>query len=251
MSATSGQPAVLLTSGQGDTAELQLFGATVTSYKKGGKELLWLSSQAIYNNKKAIRGGIPLVFPQFGAPIPSMPQHGFARNRAWKVKSTSTKDGIPEAQLILSEDEESLTCWPHKFCLTFTVKLSNDCLTTTLSMVNPADASAAFSLQCLQHTYLAVESIDEVEISGLAGLTYKDKVKGGDSLQGEAPLTVKSETDSVYTAVDAAAAPIEVICGGERTMKVEVSATVAGAAVPVDIVAWNPWIEKSKALGDY
>lgn len=31
-----------------------------------GEELLFVSEEAVFNGKKAIRGGIPLVFPQFG-----------------------------------------------------------------------------------------------------------------------------------------------------------------------------------------
>jgi glucose-6-phosphate 1-epimerase len=39
-----------------------------------GKEKLFLSSKAILNGTKAIRGGIPLVFPQFGPGV--LQQHG-------------------------------------------------------------------------------------------------------------------------------------------------------------------------------
>jgi glucose-6-phosphate 1-epimerase len=42
-----------------------LFGATVTSWKShGGKtENLWLSEKADLTGNKAVRGGIPVVFP--------------------------------------------------------------------------------------------------------------------------------------------------------------------------------------------
>lgn len=47
----------------GDSIEVILFGATVTSWKKNGQEQFWLSEAAKFDGKKAIRGGIPVVFP--------------------------------------------------------------------------------------------------------------------------------------------------------------------------------------------
>ena len=55
----------------GETVEVLLFGATVTSWKSnGGKtENLWLSEKADLSGTKAVRGGIPVVFPVSG-PLP-------------------------------------------------------------------------------------------------------------------------------------------------------------------------------------
>jgi len=47
----------------GDSIEVILYGATVTSWKKNGQEQFWVSSASKYDGKKAIRGGIPVVFP--------------------------------------------------------------------------------------------------------------------------------------------------------------------------------------------
>jgi hypothetical protein len=47
----------------GDSVEVMLFGATVTSWKNNGHENMWLSSNADMSGKKAIRGGVPVVFP--------------------------------------------------------------------------------------------------------------------------------------------------------------------------------------------
>lgn len=47
---------------------VNLWGATLTSWKVDGTELLFLSKKAVNDGAagKAIRGGIPLVFPQVG-----------------------------------------------------------------------------------------------------------------------------------------------------------------------------------------
>lgn len=45
-----------------DCATIYLHGATITSWKVNGKELLFLSSKAVLDGSKPIRGGIPIVF---------------------------------------------------------------------------------------------------------------------------------------------------------------------------------------------
>lgn len=48
----------------GESIEVLLHGATVTSWKdRAGNERLWLSDAAKLDGSKAVRGGIPLVFP--------------------------------------------------------------------------------------------------------------------------------------------------------------------------------------------
>jgi len=47
----------------GDSVEVMLYGATVISWKNNGQENMWLSSNANMEGKKAIRGGVPVVFP--------------------------------------------------------------------------------------------------------------------------------------------------------------------------------------------
>ena len=40
---------------------------------------------AVFDGTQPIRGGVPVVFPQFGRPDPSLPMHGFARSSRWTV----------------------------------------------------------------------------------------------------------------------------------------------------------------------
>lgn len=60
-----GSQKVVATLPGGESVEVLLFGATVTSWKShGGKtENLWLSEKADVTGKKAVRGGVPVVFP--------------------------------------------------------------------------------------------------------------------------------------------------------------------------------------------
>lgn len=55
----------------GESIEVLLFGATVISWKDAaGNERLWLSNASKLDGSKAVRGGIPLVFP-VGGVLPS------------------------------------------------------------------------------------------------------------------------------------------------------------------------------------
>ena len=72
-SGRAGQPNVTVEHGtvtaslpSGDSVVVNLFGATVTSWKTGGadgSEQLFLSEKAVLDGSKAVRGGIPVVFP--------------------------------------------------------------------------------------------------------------------------------------------------------------------------------------------
>ena len=56
---------VVATLPSGESVEVLLYGATVTSWKSnGGKtENMWLSDKAALDGSKPVRGGIPVVFP--------------------------------------------------------------------------------------------------------------------------------------------------------------------------------------------
>jgi glucose-6-phosphate 1-epimerase len=60
-----GSQKVIATLSSGESVEVLLFGATVTSWKShGGKtENLWLSEKADLTGGKPVRGGIPVVWP--------------------------------------------------------------------------------------------------------------------------------------------------------------------------------------------
>lgn len=48
----------------GESIEILLYGATIISWKDAkGDEKLWLSDAAVLDGSKAVRGGVPLVFP--------------------------------------------------------------------------------------------------------------------------------------------------------------------------------------------
>merc|ERR1712048_1124129 len=94
-------------------AVVSTWGATVLSWTVNGKERLFLSNTANEDSPKpgkGIRGGIPVVFPNFG-PWTLGPQHGFARYKTWKIESRTDRS----AKFVLLSDEETEKMWPNKF----------------------------------------------------------------------------------------------------------------------------------------
>jgi glucose-6-phosphate 1-epimerase len=87
------------------SVDIYLFGATLTSWcNNDGRENIFVSSLALFNGVKAIRGGIPIVFPQFGQPLKTMAQHGFARNSLWSVQSQTYDDTSATTVLCLTDN---------------------------------------------------------------------------------------------------------------------------------------------------
>jgi glucose-6-phosphate 1-epimerase len=79
---------------KGSSVEILFYGATVISWKSATAqntnlvERLFVSSKASLDGSKPVRGGIPVVFPNFGAPSHpehlKLGQHGFARGEIWQ-----------------------------------------------------------------------------------------------------------------------------------------------------------------------
>ena len=112
----------------GTTATIHLYGATVTSLKlPSGKEVLFTSSKAVFDESKPIRGGIPLVFPQFGPG--ELPNHGFARTSKWTV--ISNEGGV--AVLDLKDSDATRSIWDHRFTLVYTVTVTDKGIQTALT----------------------------------------------------------------------------------------------------------------------
>lgn len=85
---------IVLTHGRvkGTSCRIQLFGATIISWTVDGVENIFLSSKAVLDGSRAIRGGIPICFPSFG-PWEHGPNHGFARiSSNWSVTQNPVSD---------------------------------------------------------------------------------------------------------------------------------------------------------------
>lgn len=233
---------------RGNSAEVYLYGGHITSWKNDlGEELLFMSSKVIFKPPKAIRGGIPICFPQFGN-HGNLEQHGFARNRVWSIDpdppsfATATLDNA-FVDLILRPSEEDIKSWPHsyEFRLRITLGPGGDLMLTSRIRNTNADGKA-FSFTFAYHTYFSVSDISEVRIEGLETLDYLDNLKDKERFteQGDA-ITFESEVDKVYLSTPNKIAILD--HEKKRTF------VLRKDGLP-DAVVWNPWDKKSKAIAD-
>lgn len=227
---------------RGASAEIYLFGATVCSYKtSNGNEHIFVSPGAVFDGRKAIRGGVPLVFPQFGQPDESMPQHGIARTSVWAVKDIQDSMEAAYTVLELKDGPETHEKWNHAFALQYEVLLTADSLQMTLQINNSGDD--AFKFQALLHTYFKVSDISDTRIVGLAGHRYLDKATGEKGFEDNASVDLPSHTDRVYIGSSPVAKDINIFSHNLLAASIS-EARIDTALQPIDIVVWNPY-EKS------
>ncbi|KAK8608264.1 hypothetical protein V6N13_023691 [Hibiscus sabdariffa] len=261
----NGLDKVILREIRGYTAEVYLFGGQVTSWKNElREELLFLSSKAIFQPPKSIRGGIPICFPQFGN-VDSLEQHGFARNRLWSVDPdpppcSSSATGRAFVDLILRHSEEELKIWPHRFEFRLRVALSpSGDLMLTSRIRNASTDGKPFTFTFAYHTYFLVTDIrnyslfytihlvyafiSEVRVEGLETLDYLDNLQNRERFteQGDA-ITFESEVDKIYLSTPTKIA----ILDHERKR----TFVLRKEGLP-DAVVWNPWDKKAKAMVDF
>ena len=81
--------------------EITRFGAHVASWrvKRTSDELLFRSKLAKLDGTKAIRGGVPVGFPQFSDMGPCAQSHGFARTSVWAVEALSATEVTMEDRI--------------------------------------------------------------------------------------------------------------------------------------------------------
>jgi glucose-6-phosphate 1-epimerase len=218
-------PKVILSSSDGARAEVYLHGAHVTSWiPAGDQERLYLSTASEFRNGAAIRGGVPVVFPQFSTWGP-LPKHGFARNTAWEL--ISVQDG--SARFQLRDSEASRIIWPHAFLVEFTMTIRERQLIMELAVTNHSTES--FNFTAALHTYLRVDNIATTQIENVHGLKYFDAVLKQEAVQTEEALAFPGEVDRVYFDP-----PKLLVRTGQRSCEVQNSGFPDG-------VIWNPGAE--------
>jgi len=242
---------------KGSSAEILLYGATITSWKcrsqsessaESPLERLFVSGKASLDGSKPVRGGVPIVFPIFGPPTKTehmrLAQHGFARSERWSLDTIVLDDeaGV-SVRLVLSPSAAVQEKYPFPCKLNYIVTLAEHQLTSHLKVDNTGTSVMEF--QALLHTYHRVPA-NLVGVTPLQGLTYLDKTKSGTPKETENrdAVDVQEFTDFVYeNARTASSGRYALSWGGSE--KVEVRCTGFD-----DLVVWNPGKENGAKMGD-
>lgn len=222
------------------------FGAHLLSWRPtGDTDVLWLSSRAVMDGTRAIRGGVPLCLPWFGGPedSPARPgagagPHGFARTSTWTLLSaTHPADTTPASfSFELHHTGETSALYPHSLYARLDVSAGSE-LHMSLSLTN--DDDHPFAIEAAMHTYLHVGDIKDVTIEGLDGARYFDKVRARYATQ-RGDLNLVGPTDRVYT----------------TTQQVRVTDPKLDRRIIVDkngsgsTIVWNPWAQAAATMSD-
>lgn len=231
-------PALELRLPNGGRALVSQHGAQVLSWTPpGGQEWLYLSDQARFAPGEAIRGGIPVCFPQFSGLGP-LPKHGLVRTATWEVCEQRAGDDYALVRLERRDDEASRALWPHPFRAEMIIGIEGMRLDLELEIENTGDTPLTFTAAL--HTYLRVNEVEEIIIEGLHGVEYRDAAHG-DVIRKDSGtrVTVDSEIDRVYHDVSK---PL-LLRDDRRALAIHKE------AFP-DVVVWNPWEEKCAGLAD-
>ncbi|KAI0348012.1 galactose mutarotase-like protein [Trametopsis cervina] len=250
------QDRVILTHTKGASVEVLFYGATVISWKSPSKvdstvkERLFVSSKAALDGSKAVRGGIPVVFPCFGAPThpdhARLAQHGFARSETWKFAGTvmDNEAGV-SVRLALLPNESISAKYDKSFELTYVITLAEHQISTDLHVKNAGlSTSGPIEFQALFHNYIRAPA-NEVTVTPLQGLSYYDKTEASEELKARAKsetraaVDVKTSTDSVY---ENAPGSYQMTWPGDG---VEIKTVNLK-----DVVVWNPQAAAGSKIGD-
>ena len=238
----NGQPALQLQSPDGAQAVVLLHGAHLVSWRPAGPdrqpgdEQLYLSERAIYAEGQAVRGGVPVIFPQFEKRGP-LPRYGLARTRHWELAESRVGADHAVAVLRLVDDDATKAHWPHAFEAELTVSISGPRLDIELAVINTDQAPLHFTAAL--HTYLRVADVNLVRLEGLSGLRYIDSTSGEEHLDFNQTLQVHGEVDRIYMR---ATQGLLLRDQGRR-----VALESQGFD---DVVVWNPGPEKCSAMPD-
>jgi len=223
-------PAVRLTSTDGAQAILTLYGAHLVSWiTADGKERLFCSALSSMDGSRAIRGGVPVIFPQFAERGSGM-RHGFARVSTWRLVDSGAEAGAGAvagaAFAVFALDQNDLAqahgaAWPHRFALTLRVALKGGKIALSLDVQNTG--SEAFAFSSALHTYFAVDELGQVAVRGVQ----------------EDALRLDDKLDRIFHNI-----------GGPITLEQPGGALRLAQQGFLDAVVWNPGAQDAAALAD-
>ena len=222
---TFGQlPAIRIASADGAEAIVTLYGAHLVSWKTAdARQRLFCSARSALDGRRAIRGGVPVIFPQFAERGAGL-RHGFARVSNWRLADSGMHGDAAFATFALTPEQltpASMQAWPHAFALQLRVEVQGAALSLTLDVHNTGVEAFAFSSAL--HTYFLVDAIGDVVIAGVQ----------------DALLRIDDKIDRIYSAI-----------GGS------ISVAQPGAILTLtqsgfgDAVVWNPGALDTAALAD-
>lgn len=230
-----------------DGAQITVYeqGGHISSWKSGsGEEHLYNSPKTIYADGKAIRGGVPLIFPQFSDLGPLSVSHGFLRVSNFVFKGSESKEnGMEEAlfEYILRPGDQKIL--PEGSCdILLSVVFNSTHLHMDVKVTN-THAANNFEFAFAFHTYFGADATSVV-VGGLDETSYLDDLQDRKPCPAAPVKQITEEIDRIYVNQKSKPVTLSYPSGGRQK-----TLTIATDNFK-DVVLWNPWIEKTKATKD-
>jgi glucose-6-phosphate 1-epimerase len=229
------------------TAELYLQGAHLTLWQPTGqKPVLFLSDRASFTPGKAIRGGVPIIFPWFGGrttttenPRTDGPSHGFARTSDWTLAFAALAGDDLHLTLTLAPNDTTRALGYDQFQLAYQLTLGTE-LRLQLTVANQGAAPLHFEEAF--HSYFSVGDAQQISLIGLSDTDFLDKTdEFKPKHQIDTLLKLTRETDRTYLNT------VTTINLDDPILKRRVTVCKANAK---STVIWNPWSELTAKLPD-
>ena len=233
----------ILISNRSATALISLYAGQVLSFQPidEHEDLLFLSQKSCYDDGKAIRGGIPVCWPWFGANPSDLrqPNHGFVRNSLWTVLGTeAVTDRETKVKLGLIDTDNTEALWPQAFNLELEISVSDS---LTLELITHNTGHDAFAITQAFHTYFRVGNIKQTKLWGLENTHYFDSLDADMQKVQVGVVTVAEEVDRIYTSVKNEL----IIDDAVFDRRIRISSTGSNSTV-----VWNPWLTTSAPMAD-
>lgn len=144
------------------TVSIEKYGAQITSVVKDGEEIMWQADPAYWNRTA------PVLFPfvgrlkddkyQVNDDFIEMKQHGFLRDRIFKVVSKSDEEVTLEYTSTLAD----YNVYPVDFTVQITYRVFGSKVTTTYNVIN--NSSYAMPYQIGAHPGFNCESVNDLKV---------------------------------------------------------------------------------------
>ena len=165
------------------SGELYMQGAHITAWQPANERpVLFLSEKSAFAPGHAIRGGIPIIFPWFGARTATLdssrtdgPSHGFARTQPWQLDFGAYADDELHLSLSLEPTELSRSLGFDNFLVACQITFGRK-LRIRFSVAN--DGTQPMRIEEALHTYLHVGDVEQARVHGLFEAEYLDKNDG-------------------------------------------------------------------------
>jgi len=225
------------------TATVCLQGAHLTEWHPYSQSLpvTFLSAAVHYEPGKAIRGGIPICWPWFGAhpADKAAPSHGFARTAIWEAQELlPLATGATQLTLRLADGDASRVLWPHPFALEYRITVGES---LELELVTTNTGAAPFTISEALHTYFCVADVGAAQVLGLDGTAYADVADAGRRKRQNGPVVFDGEVDRVFLDTESTCAILDPVLSRRIVISKGGSRST---------VVWNPGELKAAKLAD-